>query len=123
MFFISLYMLLHLIRSGNAFLTKVSIAPLHRPKYLQKFAKMSTTSDVAALSWSDLQKMVGETSVGTALNNESSLRLEGKGSAHVQNRLRKFDSDDEPVITLFRDHAAWYAERHTVDSKARQTMK
>ena len=110
MLFISVYMLMHLIRSGNAFLTKVSITPLQRPKHLPKFAKMSTTSDVAAWSWSDLQTMVGETSVGTALNEESRLRLEGKGSAHVQNKLRKFDSDDEPVITLFRDHAGWYAD-------------
>ena len=110
MLFISVYMLMHLIRSGNAFLTKVSITPLQRPKHLPKFARMSTTSDVVAWSWSDLQTMVGETSVGTALNEESRLRLEGKGSAHVQNKLRKFDSDDEPVITLFRDHAGWYAD-------------
>lgn len=110
MLLMSIFMLLNLIRSGNAFLTAASTATLHRPFHLQIAAKMSSTtstSDVTALSWSDLQKMVGETSVGAALNNESNIRLEGKGSAYVQNKLRKFDSDDEPVITLFRDHAGW----------------
>ena len=103
-------MLLNFIRNGSAFLTVSPTVPLQRPLYLQGIAKMSTTassSDVSALSWSDLQTMVGETSVGAALNNESNLRLQGEGSAHVQNKLRKFDSKDEPVITLFRDHAGW----------------
>jgi hypothetical protein len=113
MLLLYIYMILNLIRNGNAFLLKVSNLPLQRPLHWQTtIVKMSTTtilssSDITALSWSDLQNMVGETSVGTALNNESKLRLEGKGSAHVQNKLRTFDSNDEPVITLFRDHAGW----------------
>lgn len=63
-------------------------------------------------SWSDLEKQSNETPVGKALSAEVLLRQEGKGSAHVQNKLRKFktaDDDDkkEPTITLFRDHAGW----------------
>jgi hypothetical protein len=105
-------MLLNLARNGSAFVATKSTAPLRRILHSHSWtvAKMSSTSftsDVTALSWLDLQKMVGETSVGAALNKESALRLEGKGSAHVQNKLRKFDSNDEPVITLFRDHAGW----------------
>jgi hypothetical protein len=67
----------------------------------------SGATDVA-LSWSDLQDKVGTTAVGAALNNEAKLRSQGKGSAHVQNKLRKFDSNGEPAITFFRDHAGWY---------------
>lgn len=113
MLLMNIYMLLNVVRSGTAFVTTASTAPLRRTLNLRTVAKMSSTSstsqsDVAtALSWLDLQKMAGETPAGAALNNESILRLEGKGSAHVQNKLRKFDSDDEPVITLFRDHAGW----------------
>jgi glutathione S-transferase len=59
-------------------------------------------------SWNEIQSTVGETSVGKALNSESELRSRGKGSAHVQNKLRSFGSDSQsPPITLFRDHAGW----------------
>lgn len=59
-------------------------------------------------SWSDIQSAVGETDVGQALNKEVELRSQGKGSAHVQNKLRLFDStDNSPPITLFRDQAGW----------------
>jgi hypothetical protein len=59
-------------------------------------------------SWTYLQESVGKLPVGIALNNEDNLRKEGKGSAHVQNRLRKFGKEEEPQITFFRDHAGWY---------------
>ncbi len=59
-------------------------------------------------SWTDLSDQIGATPVGQALNHEVKIRLEGKGSAHVQNKLRKFDSDEEPPIILYRDHAGWY---------------
>ena len=110
MLLMCIYMFLNLVRNGSAFVTTALTAPLRRTLPLRTVAKMSSTSlssDVTALSWLDLQKMVGETPVGEALNNESILRLEGKGSAHVQNKLRKFDSNEEPVITFFRDHAGW----------------
>lgn len=67
----------------------------------------STTDAVRSYSWSDLQRQVGGTVVGMALNAEVELRSQGKGSAHVQNKLRQFGSEDEPKITLFRDHAGW----------------
>lgn len=67
----------------------------------------AAAADTAVPSWSDLQQRVGQTAVGAALNEETKLRSQGKGSAHVQNKLRKFGSDAEPVITLFRDHAGW----------------
>jgi glutathione S-transferase len=71
--------------------------------------QMSTTMNTAIVpSWSEIQSTVGETSVGQALNNEVELRSQGKGSAHVHNKLRLFQSkDDKPVITFYRDHAGW----------------
>jgi hypothetical protein len=102
--------LLNLVRKGKGFVNVETIFPLRRQQ-VRIVNWMSTTSmdltDVTSLSWSDLQSLVGETSVGKALNIENSLRMEGKGSPHVQNKLRKFDLDDEPAITLFRDHAGW----------------
>ncbi len=67
---------------------------------------MSSTATIP--SWTDLQSTVAETSVGKALNYEVELRKQGKGSAHVQNKLRLFGSKDpKPAITLYRDHAGW----------------
>ena len=75
---------------------------------------MSSSSTAAAPgssttlpSWSDLQNTAGDTAVGGALNREAQLRQRGQGSAHVQNKLRQFGSDETPAITLFRDHAGW----------------
>lgn len=68
----------------------------------------SSATSVATPSWEELQSTVGETSVGQALNNEIELRSQGKGSAHVRNKLRLFQNDGgDPPITLFRDHAGW----------------
>ena len=69
----------------------------------------TSTPSTTVPSWADIQSTVGETSVGQALNKESELRSEGKGSAHVQNKLRLFDapSSSTPPITLYRDHAGW----------------
>jgi hypothetical protein len=104
------FMLLQVARKGNGLLNIAPNLLLPKQRFLP-ISKMSTSSievtDVSSLSWSDLETMVGGTAVGTALNNESTLRLEGKGSPHVQNKLRKFDSNDEPDITFFRDHAGW----------------
>lgn len=69
---------------------------------------MSSSAETLTVpSWSELQKAVDETPVGMALNAELQLRWKGKGSAHVQNTLRLFDSNDDPQITLYRDHAGW----------------
>eukprot|EP00980_Cylindrotheca_fusiformis_P006770 scaffold1413_cov117-Cylindrotheca_fusiformis.AAC.10 len=70
---------------------------------------MSSATSVATPSWEELQSTVGETPVGQALNKEVDLRSQGRGSAHVQNRKRLFQSsnEDDPPITLFRDHAGW----------------
>lgn len=67
-----------------------------------------SASKETCYSWENLQQKIGETAVGASLNTESSLRTLGKGSAHVQNKLRMFASSEEPAITLFRDHAGWY---------------
>jgi len=76
---------------------------------------MSSSTDAPPMtipSWADLEAKVGKTSVGQALNSEVELRKQGRGSAHVQNTLRLFDSDSkDPKITLYRDHAGWYVVR------------
>ena len=71
--------------------------------------QMSSTATATAPSWSEIFSDVGTTSVGKALNNENDLRSKGKGSAHVQNKLRQFKYPDgnTPPITLYRDHAGW----------------
>lgn len=75
-----------------------------QPHQSRPSTAMMATTAATIPSWSDLKKTVGETSVGNALNEEETLRLEGKGSAHVSNKLRTFDSGGpEPQITLFRD--------------------
>lgn len=72
------------------------------------FLAMSTAEAATLPSWSDLQQKVSSTVVGNALDEEVELRKSGKGSAHVQNTLRLFDSKDpNPPITLYRDHAGW----------------
>jgi hypothetical protein len=63
------------------------------------------TSTSSIPSWTDLQTMVGQTVVGQALNNDLQQRKEGYGAPHVHNTLRKFNSIDNPKITLYRDHA------------------
>lgn len=102
--------LLSALREGRGFLNLARVAQF--PRLLSTASSMSSSAGTGAteviLSWSDLQNKVGTSLVGAALNNEVKLRSEGKGSAHVQNKLRKFGSNDEPVITLFRDHAGWY---------------
>jgi hypothetical protein len=66
---------------------------------------MSSTSTVAPPSWDELKTESASQAVGTALNDEVEKRKEGKGSAHVQSKLRLFASDEKPKITLYRDHA------------------
>jgi glutathione S-transferase len=69
---------------------------------------MSSSTVSSAPSWADIQASVGKTEVGQALDKENKLRSTGQGSAHVQNKLRLFDSKDtSPAITLFRDQAGW----------------
>jgi hypothetical protein len=100
--------LLSTVQKGRGLLNVAKVSPFPR-LWTSAFSMSSSsgTTDVV-LSWSDLQDKVGTTAVGTALNNEVKLRSQGKGSAHVQNKLRKFDSNEEPAVTLFRDHAGWY---------------
>jgi hypothetical protein len=113
-----------LVRKGHSFLNAAHTTALHFPRQLASVVATSNrrnaavamalssssaaaTTDNTVLSWPDLQKRVGQTVVGKALNDEAELRVAGKGSAHVQNKLRMFASDEEPQITLFRDHAGW----------------
>jgi len=69
---------------------------------------MSTPSAAILVpSWDDVKSKSFETQVGSALEQEVKSRQQGKGSAHVQNTLRLFNSDQTPKITLYRDHAGW----------------
>ena len=88
-----------------------AISPSVTMKSAMRMSASAATTTVP--SWSDLKKRSEETPVGKALLEETELRKQGKGSAHVQNKLRKFGSDSEPQITLFRDHAGWcpYCEK------------
>lgn len=66
----------------------------------------TTKADVH--SWSELQKLASDTTVGTALNREVETRKTGRGSPFVQNSLRLFNSEEtKPKFTLYRDHAGW----------------
>ena len=77
---------------------------------------VSTTTAVP--SWDDLKSQSELTPLGKAMTVEGDLRKVGKGSAHVQNKLRQFESTELPAITLFRDHAGWcpYCQK-TVSSR------
>jgi hypothetical protein len=102
----SLFVLLSiqcLVGRGFAFL--VSLGP--QAKSAPRLSMSSSATETTTVpSWADLTDKVATTAVGRALNAEVKLRKEGKGSAHVQNTLRLFASDDEePRITLYRDHA------------------
>ncbi len=75
-------------------------------QHLQR-SNLIMSAQVSSLSWESLKSASSEQTVGTALNQEMELRKTGKGSAHVQSRLRLFDSQEKPKITLYRDHAGW----------------
>ena len=91
---------------ANSFLSS-SVAPTKPARQASSFLHMSTASATTLPSWTDLASRVATTPVGQALNQEVELRKQGRGSAHVQNKLRKFDSDKDPKIILYRDHAGW----------------
>lgn len=59
---------------------------------------MSTTTD----SWETLQSAASSTQVGSALDEESASRTAGTGAAFVQNKLRLFDANERPKLTLYR---------------------
>ena len=72
--------------------------------------RQAITSSTDQLTWDDLQNESANQSVGKALNEEVEKRNHGKGSAHVQSKLRLFKSQDDntrPKLTLYRDHAGW----------------
>lgn len=90
-------------RRGSAFLSKIA-----GPKITAGTTPLSMSSTATQLpTWSDLQSQSRSTAVGQALEKETALRQQGKGSAFVQNTLRKFESDSMPEITVYRDHAGW----------------
>ena len=60
---------------------------------------MSTTTD----SWETLQSAASSTPVGSALDEESASRAAGTGAAFVQNKLRMFDANERPKLTLYRE--------------------
>lgn len=72
-------------------------------------ALLSMSSSSASLdkSWSGLQTLSSSTPVGAALDAEKEAREKGTGASFVQNKLRLFDSQETPMLTLYRDHAGW----------------
>ena len=74
----------------------------------------ATGTTVVVPSWNELKTKISLTSVGKALDDDKKLRLIGKGSPNVHNKLRLFNDDDsdngsgkETKYTIYRDHAAW----------------
>jgi len=74
----------------------------------------TSTGTTTIPTWDELQTRISSTSVGKALNDDSKLRLVGKGSPNVHSKLRLFDSNDtsdsdntETKYTIYRDHAGW----------------
>ena len=75
-----------------------------------------TGTTVVVPSWNELKTKISLTSVGKALDDDKKLRLIGKGSPNVHNKLRLFNDEDdsdnndsgkETKYTIYRDHAAW----------------
>ena len=91
-----------LANRGSAFLSGNNN---HRPSPAT-IASMSTATETVP-SWTDLQSKSKSTFAGKALENEMTIRKDGQGSAFVHNTLRKFQSEETPVITVYRDHAGW----------------
>lgn len=106
------------IRRSNRFSNPLTRVPMFTSTTTTTTSLSSSTNDASTApppppfvmpsSWSDLMQACEATPVGNALRNEVELRKQGKGSAHVQNKLRLFDSDQPPQITLYRDHAGWW---------------
>ncbi|KAL7534274.1 hypothetical protein ACHAXR_008407 [Thalassiosira sp. AJA248-18] len=89
-------------------LTEVASFSSPRPAYslaARRSVSMSATS--TDTSWAVLQTVASNTAVGAALNDEKESRANGTGAPFVQNKLRLFETDDTPKLTLFRDHAGW----------------
>lgn len=74
-----------------------------------KMASSSETTMASVPTWENLKARLSETAVGKALDRDVQLRKEGRGSPHVHSNLRLFNekSSEQPVFTLFRDHAGW----------------
>ena len=74
-----------------------------------KMASSSEATMASAPTWENLKARLSETAVGKALDRDVQLRKEGKGSPNVHSNLRLFNeqSSEQPVFTLFRDHAGW----------------
>lgn len=70
-------------------------------------AAAAATAPASLMSWDGLRDAADSTEVGAALRREAELRAQGHGSPHVQSTLRLFRSEEEPKITLYRDHAGW----------------
>ncbi|OEU07418.1 hypothetical protein FRACYDRAFT_197737 [Fragilariopsis cylindrus CCMP1102] len=76
----------------------------------------ATETTTVVPSWNELKTKISLTSVGKALDDDKKLRLIGKGSPNVHNKLRLFNDEDdsdnngsgkETKYTIYRDHAAW----------------
>ena len=95
--------------TSQAFHQPLSVFSSKQTKSLHRIAMSSSTvsNEIATPSWDELKIESTNQPVGNALNNEVEKRKQGKGSAHVQSKLRLFDSDETPKITLYRDHAGW----------------
>ncbi len=83
-----------------------SLSFSHRSTHIAA-SDMPIMTTTTSSSWDDLVRQMDTTPVGKALTNELEVRKMGKGSPHVHNTLRKFDSDEDPQVILYRDHAGW----------------
>lgn len=83
----------------------LSSSKIQQPTLLRmssSVASSKSSSSTTLPSWSGLQELSRSTGVGKAMTKEMQLREAGLGSAARENTLRKFDSNDEPQVTLFR---------------------
>ncbi len=86
---------------------------------LSSFTNLPTSlamSTMSTDSWETLQSAASNTPVGSALDAESASRTAGTGAAFVQNKLRMFDANETPKLTLYRDHGEWYFSSSCVKS-------
>jgi hypothetical protein len=90
-----------------------------RPSF-SSFANLPTSSLAMSItstdSWETLQSAASHTPVGRALDEESASRTSGTGAAFVQNKLRMFDANEKPKLTLYRDHGEYFLLSSCVES-------
>ncbi len=96
--------------SNSSFSQRGALSSVQQRTSSVSLLTMSAQSTEVSSSWDDLKISSAGQAVGSAMNNEVELRKVGRGSSHVQNTLRLYDTPEgeaPPKITLYRDHAGW----------------